>query len=156
MPSETQSPWGLWPGFIICAALSEHSYWFNSMNFCQIVVTESSFFIRETEITRSDPPPNCHVFQEIKWVKTKGWLIPFERQALPCCHSISFPVWQGRCGEKLKCTQKREASGRRWQARQRMKGACFALRALESTCSLIKGKNHPPASKDTPKKIKIM
>lgn len=140
MPSETQSPWGLWPGFIICAALSEHSYWFNSMNFCQIVLTEYSFFIRETEITRSDPPPNCHVLQEIKWVKTKGWLIPFERQALPCCHSISFPVWQGRCGEKLECIQKREASRRRWQARQGMKGACFVLCAWESTCSLIKGK----------------
>lgn len=35
-------------------------------------------------------------------------------------------------------------------------GACLVLCALESTCSLIRGKNHPLASKDTPKKIKIM
>lgn len=127
--------------------------WLDSMNISQIVWTECSFSIGETELPPPDVPPIVLCFRKLNELKPRAdWFHQKTGRT-----SLSFypaPSLKRQGWWEADCTLRRERPAGGRQAREGRKRACFVLFALESTCSLIKGKTALRLVKTPPRKLK--
>ena len=79
------------PGLFFCVDLGQHSSWLNSMNICQVVLTEHSFLNLKDRDNTTDPSLNCHMLQKIKCIEIKEKQFP--QKSRPCL-AVAPPYFQ--------------------------------------------------------------